>query len=63
VLGIEMRQRFLLRPTAHAVWKAIDKRRLVFDVKVCDKREEIGNGIPERCIIDKVKLMERTNSK
>ena len=52
-----------MKVTAHAVLKEIDKRRLVFDVKVCDECEEIGHGLHERFIIDTVKFMERVNAK
>lgn len=52
-----------MKVTAHAVLKEINGRQLVFDVRVCDEKEEIGNGSHTRFIIDKAKFMERVNAK
>lgn len=41
----------------------IDKRRLVFTVKVYDQVGCIGEGIHERFVINNDKFMEKTNNK
>lgn len=41
----------------------VDRSRLVFDVRVCDKAGEIGSGRHERFIINNEKFMSRARSR
>jgi len=48
---------------AKTILLAIDRKRLVFEVKAYDERGLIGEGMHERFIVDKDKFLARTNSK
>lgn len=41
----------------------VDRRRLVFSVKVCDSAGEVGSGTHERFIVDNAKFMSKAESK
>ncbi len=41
----------------------VDRKRLVFETKVYDESELIGEGIHERFIIDKEKFMKKAEGK
>lgn len=49
--------------TCKATLKAIDGRKLVFDVIAFDEDGEIGNGSHSRYIIETAKFMEKLSSK
>ena len=41
----------------------IDRRRLVFKVKVYDSKSEVGSGTHERFVVDSMKFMEKAQLK
>jgi len=41
----------------------VDRRRLVFAVKVCDDKELVGEGIHERFIIDSARFLQKAQGK
>ena len=47
------------RVRAEAEVTAINGRRIVFDVRAFDEREEIGNGMHERMVVDRARLDAR----
>lgn len=48
---------------AEATVTNIDGRKISFEVKAFDDKEEIGNGTHERFIVDKVKFQSKADSK
>lgn len=48
---------------ARAILKAIDGRRLVFDVSAWDPVERVGEGTHERFIVDRARFEERARTK
>ncbi len=52
-----------MQVTCETTLSMIDRRRLVFDVTVCDERGEIGRGTHERFIIDSAKFQAKANAK
>lgn len=49
--------------TARATLKAVDGRRLVFEVEASDPVERIGEGVHERFIVDKARFEARVQAK
>ncbi len=41
----------------------VDRRRLVFSVKVYDEKEQVGEGIHERFIIDSARFLQKAQGK
>ena len=52
-----------LKLRAEAVIIAVDGRKIIFEVKAFDEREEIGNGIHERFIVDRKKFQSKADGK
>ncbi|HIZ54624.1 MAG TPA: hypothetical protein H9671_00245 [Firmicutes bacterium] len=52
-----------MQVTAEVVIQEIDRRRVVFSVRVTDEKEKIAEGTHERFIIDKVRFMEKAQAK
>jgi fluoroacetyl-CoA thioesterase len=49
--------------TAYAEVTKVDGRRLEFNVRAADEKEEIGNGTHSRAVIDQAKFDERLKKK
>ena len=54
-IGLELR--------AEAIITAIDGRKIIFDVRAFDEREEIGSGTHERFVVDRAKFQSKADGK
>lgn len=52
-----------LKLRAEASIIAVDGRKIIFEVKAFDEREEIGNGTHERFIVDRKKFQSKADGK
>ncbi len=52
-----------MKVTCRAMLRAIDRRRLTFDVEAYDEKEKIGQGTHERFVVDIQRYAERLSTK
>ena len=52
-----------LKLRAEAIITAIDGRKIIFDVRAFDEREEIGRGTHERFVVDRAKFQSKADGK
>ena len=52
-----------LKLRAEATITSIDGRKIIFDVRAFDEREEIGSGAHERFIVDRKKFQSKADGK
>lgn len=52
-----------LKLRAEATITSIDGRKIIFDVRAFDEREEIGSGTHERFIVDRIKFQSKADGK
>ncbi len=52
-----------LKLRAEALITALDGRKIIFEVRAFDEREEIGSGTHERFIVDRIKFQSKADGK